>query len=537
MDQSILYIMLFGIIALVGQVFNKSIIPIPLLLVIAGMMLSFMPGFPEIELNPNLVLNVFLPILIYQISSFASWKDVKKNSRPIFLLSVGHVIFITILVAVVIHNLIPQIDWPLAFLLGAVISPPDDVAIVSIAEKIRMPSRVVTILEGEGMLNDATALTIFRFALAAVVTHQFSLLHAVSAYVSVIVGETIYGLIVGYVMGQLRLCFRDTSLHMIVSILTPFIAYIPAEMLGGCGVLATAVAGFVIGNNYALRFSPEFRLVSRAIWPTMAFAIQSILFLMVGLNFRSVFEKNSMISSHLLWEYGLTTVGVVIIGRFVWVYISAYSTRLFSRTVRSKDPMPPWQYPFLISWAGMRGAISLAAALAVPMLPLTIDGANARDVLVFLVFCVIIATLIIQGLTLPPLLKILGLQKRGLKEQYDDHMLELRVRLKLIKSVLRWLLAYKKEVKADPKLVDPVKVYIESHRLLKSQLQERIDHHDEAEEHNEQEEAEADIFLQSKIIDIERAELLSMWRDEKVTLVVRNKLMERLDHRSKNLAE
>jgi monovalent cation/hydrogen antiporter len=537
MDQSMVYIMLFGIIALVGQVFNKSVIPIALLLVIVGMMLSFVPGFPEIELNPDLVLNIFLPVLIYQISSFASWNDIKKNFRPIVLLSVGHVIFITILVALFIHALIPQLDWPLAFLLGAVISPPDDVAIVSIAEKIRMPSRVVTILEGEGMLNDATALTLFRFALAAVVTHQFSPLHAMTAYVSVIVGETLYGLLVGFVIGELRLRFRNTSLHMIVSLLTPFIAYIPAEMLGGCGVLATAVTGFVIGNRYALRFLPEFRLVSRAVWPTLTFAIQSILFLMVGLDFRAVLERNSMIAPQLLWKYGLGVVAVVIIGRFIWVYLATYSTRLFSKTLAAKDPAPPWQYPFLISWAGMRGAISLAAALAVPVLPLTIEGANARDLLVFLVFCVIVVTLVIQGLTLPPLLKILGLHKRGQKERYANHLLELKVRLKLARMALRWLLEYKKEVKSDPKLVEPVKVYIESHRLLKAQLKERIDNHDIDDVHDEKEEAEAEIFLQSKIIDIERAELLNLWRDEKITLVVRDKLLERLDHRSKNLAE
>ena len=249
MEQIETYIILFGIIVIVGQTFNNSPVPISLLLVITGMLLSLLPTTPDITLDPNIVLNIFLPLLIYQISAFASWRDVKKNLRPIMLLSIGHVIFITILVAVVIHMLIPQFGWPLAFVLGAVISPPDDVAIVSIADKIRMPQRLITILEGEGMFNDATALILFRFALAAVVTHQFSAVRAVSAFFLVIIGETLYGLALGFIIGEIRLRIRNTTLHMMASLLVPFIAYIPAVMLGGCGVLATAVTGFVFGSS------------------------------------------------------------------------------------------------------------------------------------------------------------------------------------------------------------------------------------------------------------------------------------------------
>jgi NhaP-type Na+/H+ or K+/H+ antiporter len=271
MEQLITYTALFSVIVILGQIFNKSTIPLSLILVIVGMILCMIPNFPLITLNPDVVLNIFLPVLIYQISTASSWKDLKKNRWPIASLSFGHVIFITILVAVTIHTLIPELGWPLAFVLGSVISPPDDVAIVTIADKIRMPTRIVTLLEGEGMLNDATALIIFRFSLAAVVTHQFYPLQALTTFVIVIIGETLYGLALGYAIGKLRLRIKNPVLHIMASILTPFLAYLPPEQLGGSGIIATVAVGSVIGHVYSVRFTPEFRLISKAVWPTLAF--------------------------------------------------------------------------------------------------------------------------------------------------------------------------------------------------------------------------------------------------------------------------
>lgn len=212
MDQLATYVILFGIIVIIGQIFHRSSYPISLLLVLTGMILSFVPGFPNVTLNSALVLNVFLPLLVYQISSFSSWQDFKKNLRPIALLSVGHVIFIMLVVAVVVHIVIPELGWPLAFVLGAAISPPDDVAIVSIAEKIRMPERIVTILEGEGMLNDAVALILFRLALVAVITHQFFIAKSILVFFIMVIGETVYGFIVGFIVGEIRLKLRDKQI-------------------------------------------------------------------------------------------------------------------------------------------------------------------------------------------------------------------------------------------------------------------------------------------------------------------------------------
>lgn len=536
MDQLTTYVLLFGIIVIIGQIFHRSSYPISLLLVVTGMFLSFVPGFPRVTLNSALVLNVFLPLLVYQISSFSSWQDFKKNLRPIALLSVGHIIFIMFVVAIVAHAIIPELGWPLAFVLGAAIAPPDDVAIVSIAEKIRMPERIVTILEGEGMLNDAIALILFRVALAAVITHQFFIAKSILAFFIMVIGEAIYGFIIGFVVGEIRMKIRDKKLHIIVSLLTPFLAYLPAVELGGSGVIATVVTGFVIGHIYSVRFSPEFRLISRAVWPMISFIIQSFIFLLVGLDLRFILERISSITLGSLVLYSSAVVLAIIIGRFIWVFLAVlFLPRALFPTIRKKDPYPHWQYPFLLSWAGMRGGISLAAAFAIPFLPGMVEGANVRDLLIFLVFCAIAVTFVLQGLTLPWLLKRLGMYKRGLCEQYQEHLVELNARIKLIKAALRWLKVYQEEIMDDPNLLAEVKLYIREYNMQKKQLVERIKQHEGALDHDEQAELKTEIFLLSQLINIERAELLKLWRAGKINLTVRNKLLERLDHRARHL--
>lgn len=539
MIEIITYLALFGIVVIIGQLFDRLAIPVSLLLVVVGMLLSLIPGFSLITLNPNLVLNIFLPMLVYQISAFASWKDFKKNFRPISLLSVGHVIFITVLVAFILNRLIPQLGWPLAFVIGAIISPPDDVAIVAIAEKIRMPDKVITILEGEGMLNDATALILFRFALAAVITHQFYVLHAAAAFILVVVGETVYGLILGYILGELRLKITNPSLHVIASLLTPFLAYLPAEMLGGCGVIATVATGFVIGNTYATRFTPEFRLVGRAMWPAITFAIQSLLFLLVGLDMLPIMKRISVIPLSPLLLYIGSVLAVLIIGRFIYVYISAYMPGLLFSSIRKNEPKLRWQNVFLVAWAGMRGSISLAAALSVPLLPALTNGVNPRDLLLFLVYGVIVVTLLLQGLALPWLVKILGIEKFAKREQYSEHIAELKARKKMIKAVLEWLSEYKNQVKDNQQLLEEVKFCIQWYKILKLKLATRIKSHDLNLPHDEKTEIEEETFLslRLRLIEVEKTELFRLWRTERINLAVRNKLLDRLDHLATHLAE
>lgn len=531
MEHLIFYIALFCVIVLAGQLFRKSVFPLALILVITGMLLSLIPYVPEITLDSGLVLNVFLPLLIYQISAFSSWRDIRKQIRPIASLSVGHVVFITCLVAVVIHGLLPQLGWPLAFVLGATISPPDDVAIVAICEKIRIPERIFIILEGEGMFNDAAALILFRFALAAAVTHTFSALHAFTAFIAVIIGETLYGLILGTLLGKIRLKIKNATLHMIASIITPFLAYIPAVMLGGTGVLATAVVGFLIGNKYSVRFTPEFRLISFGIWPVFAFAIENLIFLMVGLDMRGIFTRISIIPPATLLLYVSSICFVVIIGRFIWVYSAVLFNAKILFPRRQGGALPTLRNAFLISWAGMRGGISLAAALAVPALIFRIDGIDLRDLLIFLVFCTILVTLVLQGLSLPWIMKKFGYDKVGRSERYQEHLSELNTRVQMMHAAHNWLHEFRKEIREDKLLLDEIDFHIREYQDLLKKFQDRISIHDGGlDNHDEILERKDSMFLLRQIVKAEKKELLRLWREDKINLRTRNKLLSMLDH-------
>ncbi len=532
MEQLITYVILLCLIVFLGELFNKSTIPLSLILVIAGMLLSFVPFVPTVTLDPNLILNIFLPMLIYQISAFSSWRDIKKQLRPIASLSIGHVLFITTLVAVSIHALIPEMGWPLAFVLGAILSPPDDVAIVSISEKIPIPERVFIILEGEGMFNDAAALILFRLGLAAAATHTFAITHAISSFIFIVVGETCYGLLLGNILGKIRLRITNTSSHLIISILTPFLAYLPMVMLGGTGVLATAVTGFLIGNQYSIRFKPEFRLVSFSIWPTFAFGLQGLIFLLVGLDLRTIYSHISSIPLDRLVLYVGTMVFVVIAGRFVWVYSAVF----FDHKVffpRNKDKSLPelWSI-FLISWAGMRGGISLAAALALPALVFNVDGVDLRDLLIFLVFTVIIATLVLQGMSLPYIMKKTGTDKIGRNERYNEHLAELNTRVQMMQAACDWLHHYKKDVRGNKKLIEEVDFYINEYKVSMQQYKERIAAHDGNHVHDEKLEVKESVSLLLQIIKVEQRELLRLWREDKINIRTRNKLLSMLDHQS-----
>jgi len=325
-------------------------------------------------------------------------------------------------------------------------------------------------------------------------------------------------------------------LQMVASILTPFLAYIPAEKLGGCGVLATVVTGLVIGNQYLERFTPEIRLTARSVWTTMAFIIQSIIFILVGLNFQFMLQGISSIPTAHLFKYSAAVILAVIIGRFIWVFPSVYLPRFLFPSLRKKDPNLPWQLPFLVSWAGMRGVISLAAVLAIPSLALKVEGANPKDLLTFLVFSVIVVTLLIQGLSLPWFIKALGLHCYGQHEQYSEHLTELAARAKIAKTVLHWLREYKKEIIDNEFLLAKVKLRIREYRLRRQQLLAVLKSHQGAEAHNEALEHQESSFLSTQINELERSELLRLWHKNKISYSVRTKLLQQLDHRFKHIS-
>jgi Na+/H+ antiporter len=531
MELILPYVILFAIIVLLGQLFDKSTIPLSLVLVIAGMVLGFVPNFPRINYHPEVILNVFLPLLIYQISAFSSWIDVKNNLKPIALLSIGHVIFITILVAVVIHTINPAFGWPLSFILGAVISPPDDVAIVSIAQKIRLPDKVLTILEGEGIFNDATALILFKFALAALITQEFSIFKATFSFFFLLLGEIAYGFFIGVLIGRLRSHIRNPILHVIASLITPFIAYFPMVAIGSSGVISTSIVGFIISNHYVLRFSSDFRLLSRNIWPTLAFAIESLIFVAVGLNMRNIVESIAIDKGRILFLYTIAVILTVIIGRFIWVYGVQFYWYI-NKVYFNKSSKGGWDYPFLISWSGMRGGISLAAALAVPALPLMANGVDPKNLLIFLVFNVILVTLVIQGLLLPTVIRWLGIAKLGAKQKFKTHVLELQTRLEMDEAVIKWLDEYIPTIKNDPALLDKAVAAKKDYEERRMNLQGRIKRHLTRKHHSYKKELSDDVFLLQEIIQVERNTLLTLWREEKITLEIRNKILDQLDHKT-----
>lgn len=522
MHEFDLFLILFAIVSIIGIIFKNRSAPLSLFLLIAGMLLSLLPFIPPMGFNPTLVLDVFLPLLIYEMTSETGWRDVKPNLGPILSLSIGHVVFITLLVAGTVHWILPELGWPIAFIIGAVVSPPDDVAIMPLIEKGAFPQRLVTLLKSEAIFNDSMALIIFRFSLVALLTHEFSILNASLNFSFIVIGETIYGILLGYFLGTVRTRIEDPRVQMITSFLSPFIAYLPSVRMGGCGVLATAVMGLVIRHRFLNNFTPEARLVSRSVWTSLSFAIESVLFLLVGLDLHFVLKGISSIPTFDLLTYALVVIGTVIIGRFIWVF----------STIRWSHPPTPWAYCLVISWSGMRGAISLAAVLSVPHVGIYVFGANIRDLLIFLVFCVILATLILQGLTLPWLLQWFGISRYHQEEKREDSLIELSTRIKLSHAVLDWLKEYKETLAPNNPLLAEVKFYMRKYQITQNQFEDNIKSIVAKEEH-EWKECRDGVRLGDKILQIERSELARLWDQNEVSNAVRNKLLLELDYRSK----
>jgi Na+/H+ antiporter len=427
-------------------------IPSPFLLLPAGILLGYMPHFPHLTLDPDLVMYVFLPLLVYAGSALGSWVEFRSNIRPILLLSVGCVLFTTGIVAAVVHWLIPGFGWPAAFILGAVVSPPDEVAAISIARRLGIPKAISTILEGEGLVNDATALTIYRVAAAAVLTHSFSMVNAAAIFSFIVMREILWGLFVGWTMLKLRGIVNNTSLEICLSLLTPFLAYLPAEQLGGTGVLAVVAAGLYISymNAHLVRAVTRLQLVP--IWEIIEFILDGILFLVTGIQLHRILEPLSATAPRLLWGYGILISVLVILLRIVWVFADTYIPRLIRPSLCPLKPDVRWQRVFLVSWSGMRGAISLVAALSIPLMTAPGLPFPQRDLIIFLTFCVIISTLILQGLSLPRLIRYFHIDQEGRNERAEDGHQEVEARRRAAEASLA-LIADKRSEGAYPEEV------------------------------------------------------------------------------------
>jgi Na+/H+ antiporter len=394
-------------------------IPYPILLVLGGLALSLVPGLPDFELPPELVLIAFLPPLLYSSAFFTSLRDLRANVRPIGLLSVGLVVATTLVVGVVAHWTIDGMPWSAAFVLGAVVSPTDPIAATSIAHRLGVPRRLVTIIEGESLVNDATALVLYRFAVAAVVTGAFSLWEAGARLVLNAAAGIAIGLAVGYVVRQVRRRMNHSPSEITIALLTPYLAYLPAEALGVSAVLAAVTVGIYLGWYTPELTDAETRLQGEAFWSILVFILNATLFTLIGLQLPLVLDGLDGWSTLELAGAAAAVCAAVAITRALWVFPAAYVPRWLFRGIRERDPYPPWQYPALVSWAGMRGAVALAAALAIPLETDAGVPFPAREVIVFLAFCVILFTLVVQGLTLPLVIRLLRMEEDDLEAREE----------------------------------------------------------------------------------------------------------------------
>src|SRR6202171_2677752 len=419
-----IFVILLAVLAGPALVARRTNIAPAILLLLAGTALAFVPGMPSLELPPELVLLVVLPPLIYSASVAMSWREFKRNLRPIILLSIGCVIFTACAVATATHLLI-GLPWGVGFLLGAIVAPPDVVAPLAIARKLGLPRRILVVLEGEGLANDATALILYRFAVVAISTGAFSLPKATGAFVVIVAGEVLFGAAVGWLSLRMRHRARDPQVEITLSLITPYVAYWVPEHFGGSGVISTVACGLYISWNGPLLISSATRLQGIFFWDLVIYLIEGLLFLLTGFQMRLLFEKSKAFPlDDILFATALVTV-MVIIARFAWVFPATYLPRILSRRLRARDPMPSWRTVFVIAFTGVRGAVSLAAALALPFaLP---DGESFpyRDLILFVSFGVIFITLVGLGLGLPPVVRWLGLAQAARAEHRAEHESEL----------------------------------------------------------------------------------------------------------------
>jgi CPA1 family monovalent cation:H+ antiporter len=427
-------------VAGLGSLARLLSVPYPIVLVIGGALFGFVPGMPDVKLNPDVVLVVFLPPLLYGAAFFANLADIRRSARGIAMASVPLVLATMCAVAAVAHELIHGMSWAAAFTLGAVVSPTDPLAAAAIMRRIGVPRRLVSVVEGEGLFNDATALVAYRIAVAAAVGGSFSLADAGLKFLGGAAGGIAIGLAVGWAIAYIRERIRDTQTSVTISLLSGYAAFIPADALGVSAVLAAVTAGIYMGIRGPSIISASTRLQGFFVWDILDFIINAALFALIGLQLRTIVDGLSGYSVASLAGWGLAVSGAVVAVRFAWMFTMPYLMRALDRSPGQRARRVGARQRVIVAWSGMRGAVSLAAALAIPLK--TDAGAPfpERDLILFLTFAVIFTTLVLQGLTLPKLIRKLGVTDDGGGENE-----ELKARLVATRAALERLDALAEE--------------------------------------------------------------------------------------------
>jgi CPA1 family monovalent cation:H+ antiporter len=501
-----LVVLLLVSVTALTLVARRLAVPPPIVMVLGGLVLSQVPGLPDFQLPPDLVFFVFLPPLLFAGGYFTSLREFKANLRAIILLAFGLVIFTAAVVAAVAYMFVPALGWAGAFALGAIVAPPDAVAATAIFQRVGVPRRIVTILEGESLVNDATALVLYRFAIAAAAAGTFSIIAAGASFVVVLMGGIAVGVVVGLAGEWLLARIRDTPIAVMITLLAPFAAYLPAETLGVSGVLATVVAG-VFASRALRRSSSDVRVVATAAWQMVLFLLNGLVFMLIGLQLPSVVRGLGDLS--LVVGHTALVALAVVLARFVWVFPASYLARLIP-SVRRADPAPPWRAVFLVGWSGLRGVVTLAAALALPL------NFPERSFILFVAFAVILVTLVGQGLTLPLLIKTLGLAPDAATAHDEAHARGLTTEAALAR-------------------LDELRARWPGHIELIDQLRDRYAHrarHDEK-HHEDGDAAEQELLehglIRRDVIDAERQAALQLYERGVITDDVLRRIERDLD--------
>jgi len=513
--QTLLFML--ALLAAVAVAAKRLKVEPSILLVVAGIGIAFVPGLPKVELAPEVVLLVLLPPLIYSAGVAMSWREFKFNLRPIALLAFGCVIFTTCAIAAAAHYFL-NFDWAVGFLLGAIISPTDVVAPLAIARKLGLPRRIVVILEGEGLANDATALVLYRFAVVAVSTGTFSLQQASGTFVLIVIGETIYGLAIGWLSLRLRQWAREPRVEITLSLMTPYLAFWVPAHLGGSGVLATVACGLYVSWNGPRLIPFATRLQGVFFWDLIVYLIEGLVFLVTGMEARALIEQGHAFSIRELLIATVWTTLIAIAARFIWLFPATYIPRWASKRVAKRDPAPPWQAPFFLAFTGIRGVDSLAVALAIPFTIVSGNPFPHRDLILFVTFGVIIITVVGQGLMLPSVVRWLGLSRLGKKEHKDEIRAELRARQAALRQVEKRLQKLIKHCDLPDEAIAHLRTRNQSRiQILPTNLTEGLDHMRETAK------------IKTQLIEAERDFIYQLLRDGKITDEARRRIEYELD--------
>jgi len=516
-------ILVFAVLIALLSVADKLRLPVPVLLVIVGLSLGFIPSLPSFELDPEVIFLLFLPPILYDAASHTSWHDFKAEIKPISTLAIALVFFTTMAVAAASYLLIPGFTWPMAFVLGAIVSPPDAVAASSITKGLRLNKRVLTILQGESLVNDASALIAYRFAIAAISTGTFLLWEAGLQFLILVVGGVFIGIAIGsaFIFLHKRI-LNNSIISTSLTILTPFIAYLTAEVAHTSGVLAVVSTGLVISWRAPEIFSYQTRIRNRAVWDTAIFLLNGFIFLLIGLQIPHILNDLGAYDKTELIIYGLIVSGVTILVRFLWVFSAAYSP--IGRNIKPGEDDPygdNWKNVLIVAWTGTRGVVSLATALA---LPLTLANGTAfpqRSLILFLSFVVIFMTLVVQGLSLPLLIKLLGITPRP--GQVEE---EREFRLLMANSTLNFIDNDLADLAGEHHKNQFRRPYLEIISSLSKELRE----HDERTGSGKLSTHTPESTLQRSIINFQRNLLIGFHKEGTFSQATIRRMEQELDH-------